>query len=183
MMLESSGEVSQWDYDVIPGDVIVFPKSVEQEGHFTGHSRYATITLGEDEIVAHMAGEPALENPQFWASIYRFRPTPSIRQATRAAITTQVRQLCEGTVPRSPAGSTSSDDRLSKRFSPGLSAKYRNMAKDETATAQGWSATWKTMSMRLAWPVRCTSRNCARRSWSHGARFIVHFSKRLAPAR
>lgn len=104
MMLESSGDVSQWNYDVVPGDVVVFPKSVEQEGHFTGHSRYATITLGEDEIAAHMAGERALEDPEFWTKIYRFRPTPSLRQATRAAIATRVHQLCEGTVPRSQAG-------------------------------------------------------------------------------
>ena len=52
MLIESSGEVMQWDYDVVPGDIVVFPKGVEQEGRFTGRSRYVTVTLGEEELAA-----------------------------------------------------------------------------------------------------------------------------------
>ncbi|MGB3387970.1 MAG: hypothetical protein WBA88_08335 [Pseudaminobacter sp.] len=103
MILESSGEVTQWDYDVVPGDVVVFPKSVEQEGRFTGHCRYATITLGEDEIATHMTGErAALEAPEFWTRIDRFR-SPS-RSAAVAEVASRIRQLREGKVPLSLAG-------------------------------------------------------------------------------
>ncbi|WP_292679592.1 helix-turn-helix transcriptional regulator [Mesorhizobium sp.] len=104
MMLESSGAVSQWDYDVVPGDVIVFPKSVEQEGRFTGHSRYATITLGEEAFAAHAAGEPALQDPAFWTKIHRFRPSPQVRALACRGIAEKISQLEKGAVPVSEAG-------------------------------------------------------------------------------
>ena len=104
MMLESSGAVSQWDYDVVPGDVIVFPKSVEQEGRFTGHSRYATITLSEDALAAFAAGEPVLQDPQFWTKISRFHRSPSLRASARREIGEMVSQLREGLVPDDEAG-------------------------------------------------------------------------------
>src|SRR5690606_637824 len=78
-MLHSSGEVSQWNYDVVPGDVVVFPKSVEQEGRYTGRSRYATITIDEQALATFAAGEAALQEPEFWTRISRYRPSPSLR--------------------------------------------------------------------------------------------------------
>jgi AraC-like DNA-binding protein len=104
MMLESSGEVSQWDYDIVPGDVVVFPKSVEQEGRFTGQSRYATITLSEDALAAYAKGEPALQDPEFWTRIDRIRASPSLRAFASREIAEKVSQLRNGTVPVTGAG-------------------------------------------------------------------------------
>ena len=74
MMLETSGGVSQWDYDIIPGDIVVFPKSVEQEGRFTGYSSYVTITLSAEDLATHATGERHLQEPEFWAKIYNSAP-------------------------------------------------------------------------------------------------------------
>lgn len=104
MMLESSGEVSQWDYDVLPGDVVVFPKSVEQEGRYTGQSRYATITLSEADMSTFAAGEPQLQDPEFWTRIRRFRASLQVRSFIRRDIAERTMQLREGTVPASGAG-------------------------------------------------------------------------------
>lgn len=104
MMLETGGEVSQWDYDIVPGDVVVFPKSVEQEGRFTGRSRYATITLSEEALAVYATGEPALQDPAFWTRIRRFRPSPSLRASTSHDIAEKVSRLYEGVVPDKKAG-------------------------------------------------------------------------------
>lgn len=102
MMLESSGQVSQWDYDVVPGDVVLFPKSVEQEGYFTGYSRYATISISAEDLAAHSAGEPRLQDPDFWTRIFRSRPPLKLREQTRREIAERIAQLRAGEFPRSP---------------------------------------------------------------------------------
>lgn len=104
MMLESSGTVSQWEYDVVPGDIIVFPKSVEQEGHFTGYSSYATITLSAEDLAVYATGEPRLQDPGFWTRILRSRPSQPLRISTRRAIARRISQLREGKVPLSEGG-------------------------------------------------------------------------------
>lgn len=102
MMIESSGEVMQWDYDVVPGDIVVFPRAVEQEGRFTGRSRYVTLTLTEEELALYSTGERALQDPEFWTSIHRCRPSPSVRNFIRHEIARKIVQLREGAVPASP---------------------------------------------------------------------------------
>lgn len=102
MMIESSGEVMQWDYDVVPGDIVVFPKGVEQEGRFTGRSRYVTLTLGEEDLALYSTGERALQDPEFWTSIHRCRPSSSVRNFIQCEIARKVAQLREGDVPASP---------------------------------------------------------------------------------
>jgi AraC family ethanolamine operon transcriptional activator len=103
-MLDSSGEVQQWDYDVLPGDVVVFPRSVEQEGRFTGRSRYVTLTLSEEDLAAHAASEGALQDPAFWTQIGRFRRSPECRLWARKALAQKVAQAQQGSLPRSPEG-------------------------------------------------------------------------------
>ncbi|WP_311028000.1 AraC family transcriptional regulator [Mesorhizobium koreense] len=103
-MLDSSGEVSQWDYDVRPGDIIVFPKSVEQEGRYTGRSRYVTITLSEQELAAHVKTEGRLQESEFWTRIRRFQPSEAQRASMREYLARRVLQLREGKVPLSAAG-------------------------------------------------------------------------------
>jgi len=104
VMLHSSGEVSQWNYDVVPGDVVVFPKSVEQEGRYTGRSRYATVTLGEQALATYAVGEPVLQEPDFWTRIGRHRPSPSLRAFICAEIAEQVSLLRNGIGPASDEG-------------------------------------------------------------------------------
>ena len=98
-MIESSGEVMQWDYDVVPGDIVVFPRAVEQEGRFTGRSRYVTLTLGEEDLALHSTGERALQDPEFWTRIHRCRPSPGVGNFIRQEIASKVAQLREGAVP------------------------------------------------------------------------------------
>lgn len=100
MMVESSGEVKQWDYDVVPGDIVVFPKAVEQEGRFTGKSRYVTLTLDEEELAQYCAGEL---DPRFWTRIHRLRTTPATRARIRRDVADKVAQLRQGLVPNSGA--------------------------------------------------------------------------------
>lgn len=104
MMLETTGGVSQWDYDVMPGDIVVFPKSVEQEGRFRGYSSYVTITLSAEALAAHAAGERYLQEPEFWTKIYRFRPSPSLRNSARRRIQRRILQLRIGETPQSGPG-------------------------------------------------------------------------------
>ncbi|HVW58183.1 MAG TPA: helix-turn-helix transcriptional regulator [Rhizobiaceae bacterium] len=103
-MLESSGEVTQWGYDVLPGDIVLFPQSVEQEGRFTGLSRYVTITLSEEELAAHARHEGKLQEPDFWTRIYRFRTWEGRRAAICRNLARKVAQLRENRLPRSKAG-------------------------------------------------------------------------------
>ena len=103
MMVESDGEVKQWDYDVVPGDVLVFPRGVEQEGRFTGRSRYVTLTLSEQELASHSVGEGALGEPDFWTSIHRFRASPCVREFIRCEVAAKVAHLRRGLVPETPA--------------------------------------------------------------------------------
>lgn len=96
LLVESSGDVMQWDYHVVPGDVIVFPRSIEQEGRFTGRSRYLTLTLTEQELAEHAAGERQLQDPHFWTEIKRFRPSPGLNAFIRKNLDQKIAQLREG---------------------------------------------------------------------------------------
>jgi AraC-like DNA-binding protein len=73
MLLHSTGQASQWDYDVIPGDTVVFPEQAEQEGHFAGESSYATISMSAEDIASFARGEPGLDDPDFWRKLGRYR--------------------------------------------------------------------------------------------------------------
>jgi AraC family ethanolamine operon transcriptional activator len=119
-MLHSSGEVSQWNYDVVPGDVVVFPKSVEQEGRYTGRSRYATITIDEQALATFAAGEAALQEPEFWTRISRYRPSPSLRAFICAEIAGRISLLRNGTVPASEAGRRYFQQSLVEAFIAGI---------------------------------------------------------------
>ncbi len=105
MMVECSGDVMQWDYHVVPGDVIVFPRSVEQEGRFTGRSRYLTLTLTEQDLATHAAGEKRLQDPRFWTEIRRFRPSPGLRAFIARSLDRKIALLREGTLT-SPGAAT-----------------------------------------------------------------------------
>lgn len=103
MMVESNGEVKQWDYDIVPGDVVVFPKTVEQEGRFTGRSRYVTLTLSEEDLALHSTGEGALQEPDFWTRIHRFRASYSVREFMRHELAARVSQFRLGLAPETVA--------------------------------------------------------------------------------
>lgn len=120
MMLQSSGEVSQWNYGVIPGDVIVFPRSVEQEGRYTGRSSYATITFSEAALAAYAVGEPALQEPDFWTKIGRFHPSPSLRAFICGEVAEKISLLREGMVPSSEAGVRYFQQSLVEAFIAGI---------------------------------------------------------------
>lgn len=104
MMVASSGQVSQWDYEVLPGDVVVFPRSVEQEGRFTEQSSYVTITLTEEELAAHAPREAALQDPRFWTRIHRFRRPADARQQTCRALFENIQQLRNERLPQTEGG-------------------------------------------------------------------------------
>jgi AraC family ethanolamine operon transcriptional activator len=120
MMVQSSGEVQQWDYDVLPGDVVVFPKSVEQEGRFTGRSRYITVTLGEEDLALHAAGERLLQDPDFWTGNYRFRVKPSVRDFIRRELADKIAQLRQGVLPESAAATNYFGRSLLESFIVGI---------------------------------------------------------------
>lgn len=103
-MVESDGEVLQWDYNIAPGDVVVFPQAVEQEGRFTGRSRYATITLAAEELALHTAGEASLQDPAFWATINRFHRPRNLRMRTCEALGSKIEELRSGRLPRTAGG-------------------------------------------------------------------------------
>jgi AraC family ethanolamine operon transcriptional activator len=120
MMLQSSGEVSQWDYDVAPGDIVIFPKSVEQEGRYTGRSRYATIAFSEEALAAFAVGEPVLQEPGFWTRINRFFPSPSLRASICSEIAEKVSLMRSGLVPTSEAGIRYFQQSLVEAFIAGI---------------------------------------------------------------
>jgi AraC family ethanolamine operon transcriptional activator len=120
MILQSSGEVSQWHYDVVPGDVVVFPKSIEQEGRYTGRSRYATITFSEEALAACAVGEPALQEPDFWTRIDRFRPSPSLRAFICREVAEKISLLGNGMVPTSEEGVRYFQQSLVEAFIAGI---------------------------------------------------------------
>lgn len=104
MLLETTGAVSQWDFDVVPGDVVVFPRSAEQEGRFSGHSSFATVTLGARQIAAYAAGEGRLREPEFWMAKRRYRAPSFLRQSACRRIVRCMAQLRRGDVASSGGG-------------------------------------------------------------------------------
>lgn len=104
MLLASTGGVSQWDFDMAPGDVVVFPASAEQESRFSGQSSFATVTLGAHQIAAYAAGEGPSREPEFWVAKKRFRPPPWLRQSACRQVTQCVSLLRDGDVASSGGG-------------------------------------------------------------------------------
>jgi AraC family ethanolamine operon transcriptional activator len=132
MMVESSGEVMQWDYDVVAGDIVVFPKGVEQEGRFTGYSRYITLTLSEEDLALHSAGERALATPDFWTKIHRVRPSAKVRALISRELAERITHLRQGYLPGSAAAARYLRSSLIESFIVGILDEQASSAEDKT---------------------------------------------------
>ncbi len=59
MLLDSSGETSQWDCAMTPGDIVVYPRNRDHEAVYRGGAAYATIYLSPEDIDLHFKREAA----------------------------------------------------------------------------------------------------------------------------
>ena len=73
MLLDASGRVTHWSFDMNPGDVLVMPPSTEHDGSFHGAAAYAAIRLDLAEVATLFKGDPRLSDPATWCRKDRHR--------------------------------------------------------------------------------------------------------------
>jgi methylphosphotriester-DNA--protein-cysteine methyltransferase len=73
MLLGAADRVSQWSFDMIPGDIVVIPPVTEHHAAHFGASSYACIRLDPNELGSVFAGDPSLSDPENWQQNNRHR--------------------------------------------------------------------------------------------------------------
>lgn len=105
---------------------------MEQEGRFTGRSRYVTLTLGEEDLALHSTGERVLQDPDFWTRIHRYRPSPGVRNFIRREIARKVAQLREDVVPATPEAVDYFRRSLLESFVVGILSEQASLHQERT---------------------------------------------------
>lgn len=83
MLLDTSDRVTQWSFEMLPGDIVVIPPLAEHHAAHWGASSYAVIRLDPDELPTAFGGDPWLSDPENWQDKNRYRANSDV--ATMAA--------------------------------------------------------------------------------------------------
>jgi len=73
MLLSAADRVSQWSFDMVPGDIVVIPPVTEHHAAHFGASSYACIRVDPNELGSVFAGDPSLSDPANWQQNNRYR--------------------------------------------------------------------------------------------------------------
>lgn len=83
MLLDARDRVTQWSFDMLPGDVVVIPPLAEHHAAHCGASSYAVIRLDPNELQQVFGDDPWLSEPENWQDKNRYRAKSDV--ATMAA--------------------------------------------------------------------------------------------------
>ena len=83
MLLDASDRVTQWSFDMRPGDIVVIPPQAEHHAAHCGGSSYAVIRLDPSELQPVFGDDPWLSDPENWQHKNRYRANSDV--ATMAA--------------------------------------------------------------------------------------------------
>lgn len=102
MQVSLDGKASQWDLDILPGDVFVLPPRIERDGCLVGSADFVLLSLYSGTLA--LLGGPDVTATDFAATRrpQRFRPEPGVA----AAISARMRALAPlvaASQPTSPA--------------------------------------------------------------------------------
>jgi AraC-like DNA-binding protein len=78
MLLSAADRVTQWSFDMVPGDVVAIPPLSEHHAAHRGASSYAVIQLDPRELPALFADEPRLADQENWQDKNRYRANSDI---------------------------------------------------------------------------------------------------------
>jgi AraC-like DNA-binding protein len=81
MLLAAEDRVTQWSFDMVPGDIVVIPPLAEHHAVHCGASSYAVIRLDPRELPAAFGGEAQLSDPDNWQEQNRYRANSDIATA------------------------------------------------------------------------------------------------------
>jgi AraC family ethanolamine operon transcriptional activator len=73
MLLGAEDRVTQWSFDMMPGDIVVIPPLTEHHAVHCGASSYAVIRLDPRELPSAFGGEAQLSDPENWQEQNRYR--------------------------------------------------------------------------------------------------------------
>lgn len=78
MLLGAEERVTQWSFDMVPGDIVVIPPLAEHHAVHCGASSYAVIRLDPRELPSAFGGEAELSDPENWQEQNRYRANSDI---------------------------------------------------------------------------------------------------------
>lgn len=78
MLLSAEDRVTQWSFDMVPGDIVVIPPLAEHHAVHCGASSYAVIRLDPRELPSAFGGEARLSDPENWQEKNRYRANSDI---------------------------------------------------------------------------------------------------------
>jgi len=78
MLLGAEDRVTQWSFDMVPGDIVVIPPLADHHAVHCGASSYAVIRLDPRELPSAFGGEPQLSDPENWQEQNRYRANSDI---------------------------------------------------------------------------------------------------------
>ena len=73
MLLDTSDRVTQWSFDMVPGDIVVIPPHSEHHAVHCGAAAYAVMRLDLSELPQVFGGDPWLSDPENWQDGSRHR--------------------------------------------------------------------------------------------------------------
>jgi AraC family ethanolamine operon transcriptional activator len=86
MLLGAADRVTQWSFDMIPGDIVVIPPVTEHHAAHFGACTYACIRVDPNELGSVFAGDPALSDPENWQQNNRHRAHSDVGTVAAGAL-------------------------------------------------------------------------------------------------
>ena len=86
MLLGATDRVSQWSFDMVPGDVVVIPPVTEHHASHFGAASYACIRVDPNELESVFAGDPCLSDPENWQQNNRHRAHSDVGTVAMGAL-------------------------------------------------------------------------------------------------
>lgn len=103
-LLDCADNSSHWWEQVTAGVIGLFPANVETDAIYRGGAKYVVVSVSIRELIAHIAREPLLADPAFWAGKRLFHNDPSTSQKLRRELSGIIASLeLKKTVPSQQA--------------------------------------------------------------------------------
>lgn len=93
MLLNATDRVSQWSFDMVPGDIVVIPPVAEHHAAHFGASSYACIRVDPNELASVFAGDPRLSDPENWRQNNRHRADANVGAVAVRALSLLISHL------------------------------------------------------------------------------------------
>lgn len=86
MLSSAADRVTQWSFDMVPGDIVVIPPLAEHHAAHCGAASYAAIRLDPRELPQAFSGDPRLSDPENWQEKNRHRANSDVAMVAAKAM-------------------------------------------------------------------------------------------------